>query len=1158
MYIYVSVYIEFYIPCSCDQMSAPYIQLHLIIFIWLLTAGHCLTSVIVKQDDDRVIIIDQDGTVDLECCMYGNCLCSNISLALEHLQGDTEIRVQSDISLHNIVVFGNISNVKLAGDNSPTVRCDHQGGLVGKNINYIVIQGITWDSCNGITILNFSGVNIIRDAFLNFIHFAVTLHGLGSVNINGSIFSHNNGSIDVLASSVNIYGSEFYADRKTAILVNTMSNDNTLALHNVSTNVTVEYCRFNNISEHCVYCIGNAGLLSKVYIIFTNFTNNTNTAVNDEHCNVTLNNVTFYNNVNINSGYINDGGAVRVYNSMLYMTGEVSFSYNRAGSNGGAIYLDHSVVFASQGSFLFHNNTADYGGAVYIGQGSRLNTMLNKTSLELSENHATFNGGALYVDLHHINDVTISSQLSSYYEVLMSRKCTCKSSSTAIMCNCGYFNKDTHSPIFNFTNPTASSLSCFIDPYSNSTVFINDKTDIYTNNYTLRFWTHDLYFSIDCYDTTDSVTASFKCCYDETIYNCTIYNRTSGCVMTDENAIIECSDSNSIICEIMDGSNVYVTVQRHGQVCDDIAHVYTESGYCWSICPPNVDDSSFYSQNCVPQSMLPGYWYDNAFTQYVKSCPTGCCNENFNIADALYNQLAIFPDRDLQCNAHWGGLACGECNYSAGYAIKYDTTKCVPVDECLTTSVTSSLLILFGVSFFYWIAVISFLFVLLHFRFDITAGYAYGLLFYYSVLEQIVNDATDHLTKSLEVTDGNDADDEFNDYSYDLMRLNILPFLSSVGNLKPPFTGFMRLCLGDAEMIDHLMLEYIHPLIVTFLVVTIFLLARNFVLVARTIGRYVNSKSICILLLLSYSSIANTSMQLLKPLPVFSSSSPNPAIQVVYWSPATKYFHGRHILYGIIAILCELVIGIGLPLFLVFQKYLIRYCNINFTSMKHVTDQLMGCYKEEYRWFAAYYLICRQVLYVVINLIDLCSGFWDYSDYATTAYAPFLKFTIILIVCILIMFVHVLLQPYRKKGLNILDSFILLSLVGLLLSGLEIYWNRIISIIFWFLPLLILINYLAYFTKLKYLIILFTCIAIFGTTLYLSTYAEYHSILFVFGTFTILFLASSSIVFVAYIIYLLKCLYTRCCRGRPRYLAINEQNDEVDDNNDDNITEVYT
>ena len=384
----------FYLFC---QMSASTIQLHLIVLIWMLTVGHCLISIVVKQeDDDKVIIIDQDGISDLECCIHGKCLCSNISLALEHLQDDSEIRIQSDISLHNIVVFGNVSNVKLAGDSNPTVRCDHQGGLVGKDINYIVIQGITWDSCNGITMLSFTDVHIVKCAFLNSIHFALTLHGLGSVNINGSTFSHNNGSIDVLTLFVNIYGSKFYADRKTAILVNTMNN--TSAHHN---NVAIEQCEFIDISEYCVYCIGSDSLLQNLLILSTNFTNNTNTAVNFEQCNVILNNTTFYNNVNVGGGYINDGGAVRVSNGTLNVTKQVLFSHNRASSNGGALYLNHSVMFASQGSLLFHNNAANNGGAIYIDQDSRLYVTLNDTSLEFIENHAMFNGGAVYVYLHH-------------------------------------------------------------------------------------------------------------------------------------------------------------------------------------------------------------------------------------------------------------------------------------------------------------------------------------------------------------------------------------------------------------------------------------------------------------------------------------------------------------------------------------------------------------------------------------------------------------------------------------------------------------------------------------------------------------------------------------------------------------------------------------
>ena len=98
-------------------------------------------------------------------------------------------------------------------------------------------------------------------------------------------------------------------------------------------------------------------------------------------------------------------------------------------------------------------------------------------------------------------------------------------------------------------------------------------------------------------------------------------------------------------------------------------------------------------------------------------------------------------------------------------------------------------------------------------------------------------------------------------------------------------------------------------------------------------------------------------MQLLKPLPVFKQYTNDTAMKS-YWSPTERYFHNRHLLYGIIAILCQVIIGIGLPVILIFERYIIRYCRINFTSIKHITDQLKGCYKEEYRWFAAYYLIC--------------------------------------------------------------------------------------------------------------------------------------------------------------------------------------------------------
>ena len=1132
---------------------SSYKQLRFITFICMLTLGQCLTSKFISQEDDRVIIIDQDGTSDLECCMYGNCHCSNLSLALEHIQDNTEIRIQSVVSLQNVVVFENVSNVKITGNSNVTVRCaDHQGGLVGKIINYIVIQGITWDTCNGITMLTFTHIYIMECKFLNF---ALTLHGLGSVNINGSVFSGNSSNVNVLAQYVAIHSSKFYGNSKSGSLVINVTNISGTRLHSI--NVTIEGCEFNDILKHCVYCIGSASLLPTLLIISSNFTDNANTAVNVEHCNITLNNVTFYNNVNENNGYINDGGAIGAYNGTVNLTGNVLFYYNRAGNNGGAIYLTHSILYASQVSILFHNNTAKNGGAIYIGEGSELHGF-DESRMMFDYNSANANGGAMYFDLHLINDATVIYRLGCY----LLGGCILNpwqyidyiygSNNYAGIGSRAYFNTQFLNmcfPIMSYYpdrySSFASSSPCSIySHYDNSTVTGN-ITNIDINGGVLEFWLHDLNLDVTVIDhfgnLISPINASFWCCNNAPLflYNCTIDSHINSFSVTSKNTIIECSSTDVFTCTVIltdhkhyffISSDIDVTVERSADNCNDIAHAYY-NGVCLPIC------LSYSSQKqCVNKDILPGYWYDNAFKLYVTSCPTGYCNELFQFSYLIYPSITTntFPDRDSQCNQYRSGLACGECNYDAGYAIQYDTTKCTC--RCLTTSVTYNLLILFAVSFFYWVVIIAFIFVLLHFKFDITAGYAYGLLFYYSVLEQLVNDL---IVRNFVIA--SKSYDTFNLFHYEFAKLKILPFLSSIGILKVPFTGFMRLCFGEAMMIDYLMLGYIHPLIVTFLVVVIFILARNFVLVARTIGKYVNSKSICILLLLSYSSVTYNSMQLLKPLPVFDSDGRTTAIQV-YWSPTVKYFHDRHLCYGIIAILCELIIGIGIPLILIFERYLIRYCNINFTSLKPVIDQLKGCYKEEYRWFAAYYLLCRQVFYGV----NYCLEFLAYHDGTSQVIidTPFSKFIIILTVSIMIMLIHVWFQPYKHKGLNILDSFILLTLIGLIVSSLEVYLYRVVTIVFWFLPLLILINYLAYFTKLKHLMIPCSCAAV------LTTIACFSGDL---GIITFLFFAISVIVFIAYIVSVVKSLYSRCCKTKPRYLAINEQNDDIDENNDNNI-----
>ena len=83
-----------------------------------------------------------------------------------------------------------------------------------------------------------------------------------------------------------------------------------------------------------------------------------------------------------------------------------------------------------------------------------------------------------------------------------------------------------------------------------------------------------------------------------------------------------------------------------------------------------------------------------------------------------------------------------------------------------------------------------------------------------------------------------------------------------------------------------------------------------------------------------------------------------------YLSPSIQCFYGRHLAYGITAIIFILLIVVGLPLLLLLEPFLNG--KINFIKIKPLLDQFQGCYKDRYRWFAAYYMICRLIIISII------------------------------------------------------------------------------------------------------------------------------------------------------------------------------------------------
>ena len=160
---------------------------------------------------------------------------------------------------------------------------------------------------------------------------------------------------------------------------------------------------------------------------------------------------------------------------------------------------------------------------------------------------------------------------------------------------------------------------------------------------------------------------------------------------------------------------------------------------------------------------------------------------------------------------------------------------------------------------------------------------------------------------------------------------------------------------------------------------------------------------ICYLLLLSYTSVATTSLLLMQPLKYLD-------LDKIYTSlsPEIEYFHGRHLVYGIIALLFSIVIVIGLPFILLFEPILNR--KMNFIKIKPLLDQFQGCYRDKYRCFAAYYMICRLVI-IVIVIVSSPNDF-------TTHY-------LIITACVVMALVHQFSKPYANNSLNLFDGAIL-------------------------------------------------------------------------------------------------------------------------------------
>ena len=684
----------------------------------------------------------------------------------------------------------------------------------------------------------------------------------------------------------------------------------------------------------------------------------------NDKSNVTL---TGNSNVIFNDNDAKVGGAVYATTSNINFNENCSvvFCNNTAWQDGGAVYLDNhfSATFTDYANITFDYNTAsDYGGAMYS-KISQSKIIVNTSSINFYNNHARTAGHSWFIN------------------VPTSCNSSCLSNSVVGI------NKDSleHSQIKKNITTTPRELKLFqpaicIDKSKNKT----ECNTYYVNNIMLG---EELLVDACMYDYYDrpSNDARFEVSGDDnqdyyipgSQYVLVSCNSTVQGISLNGNTVSPALPSNYsmtltlYINRLSEMKQISVNLTVELVTCHPGYWYYHKSGKCSCYNDSDIVFCSGSSSSTIKR----GYWFGSVMGKpTVTFCPINYCN--FTCCETSNGYYELSPARVDQCRSHRSGAACGSCE--EGYTLSFDSSECVNTENCTIgmTALVLALVIL------YWIVLFAVVFLMMRFKFDI--GHLHAITYYYSVVDLLLSHNW-YLSNSL---------------------YTVINVMSSITKVTPQFLG--QLCfIKNMSGIDQQFIHYVHPIAVSLFLVIITVLARKSHRLALFVSKVI-IRVICCLLLLSYTSVATTSLLLMRPL-IFHDVDK----VYTYVSPDVEYFHGRHLAYGVVAVLFTLVIVIGLPLLLVLEPFLAA--KVNFVKIKPLLDQFQYCYKDKkYRCFAAYYMICRLIIITIIIANSSNDFIYQYLLIAS---------------CVIIALIHYIFKPYHNHLLNVFDGVVLQFLV---------------------------------------------------------------------------------------------------------------------------------
>ncbi|KAJ7363229.1 hypothetical protein OS493_011511 [Desmophyllum pertusum] len=353
--------------------------------------------------------------------------------------------------------------------------------------------------------------------------------------------------------------------------------------------------------------------------------------------------------------------------------------------------------------------------------------------------------------------------------------------------------------------------------------------------------------------------------------------------------------------------------------------------------------------------VAPGYWAgmvnDGTFSTYV--CPYGYCKESHDSSSKEYQYY-----EDKMCNKYrnQSSILCGQCDED--YSITVGSEKCKK--DC--TYWNLFILIPFAVGFLLLVMGIMLI------NLDVFTGYLNAWLYSYQVMKLLIPA---------------------------WLNLNVFSeFLIALTDIRIQVGGHSFCFIKGLDDADKLLLMYAIPVYVIVIVI----------LLAKVVGAFPNwcfsrrvrapFRGICTILVLCYTDVTSISLKILQFATVGSNET------VLYANGSIEYFSGKHLYYGIVAILFIVVFVIPFPLILLFRPFLTNGLRpvLNLNRWNPFFDTLQSCFQDRYRWCAAFYFICRLGILLIHTFVP-----------AGPVQRLLLEGT-----CILILLTFAFLRPYKR------------------------------------------------------------------------------------------------------------------------------------------------